>query len=120
MKPFHTLFGTLSRACISILLLSCAPAPVLAQAATAPAGKYECSYLSEPRPGLNFTLLNGGQYVDNIGKKGSVVVSGAQITFNDAGLRGLSAIYKGGSPPTFNFMRGQSELEGLRCQFVSH
>lgn len=117
MTPSHTL-SMLSHACTLALLLACMPTPGLAQAEAAPTGKYACRYFDLPRPGLNFTLLDGGRYADNNGRQGTVIVAGAQITFKDAGLRDLSAVYKGGNPPTFNMM-GPNEIPGLLCELVS-
>lgn len=102
-----------------VLLLSCVPALALAQTVAAPTGKYACSYNGSPRPGLNFTILDGGRYADPTGREGTVTAAGSQITFQDAGLKGLSAAYKGGDPPTFNIL-GPNGAPALLCELAPH
>jgi len=99
-------------------MLMCLPAPALAQAEMAPIGKYTCRYLTSPRPGLNFTLLDGGRYADSAGREGTVIVQGPKITFKDAGLRDLSAVYKGGNPPTFDIPVPTGTA--LVCELMPH
>jgi hypothetical protein len=116
MTHSRTLPSTFSHACTLALSLACMPAPTLAQT-DAPKGTYECRYNGSPRPGLNFTLLEGGRYSDTNGTEGTLTVEGAQITFVDGGLKDLRAIYKGGNPPTFNLM-GPNDALVVVCRLA--
>jgi hypothetical protein len=76
---------------LTILTLACAlaaSAPAGAQAASLPAGKYECKY---PDSGRLFGLLTftAKSYKFNSGKSGRYSVSGRNIKFATGSMKGL-------------------------------
>ena len=84
------------------------PAGTAAQTGVMP-GSYECWFFSQPRPGLNFEIKEGGRYVDVEGVAGTYSYDAAtgQIAFRGGALDEQKAAYPNKPTPTVSFRNAQ-------------